>query len=78
MSQLSGSHLKILGARGVTCGKFQTDDPQTDANVQNNLVTTAIWRSRFVQPWYTPFCSNHTTKDLQLNKQFVEQNFRSY
>jgi hypothetical protein len=38
------SHLKIVGARRVTCSKFNTDDPLVLGAIMQNLFATATWR----------------------------------
>jgi len=37
------SHLKIPGTRRLTCGEFQTENPQILGTTLQNLVTWAMW-----------------------------------
>jgi hypothetical protein len=44
------SHLKILGAKRVTRGKFHTEDPKILGATGKNSVAQATWRPGFVYP----------------------------
>ena len=47
-------HLKILGNRKVTRGKFRTEYPQILGATAQNSVAWATCRSGFVHPWNKP------------------------
>lgn len=47
--QKSRRHIKIKGARMVTCGNFSTEDPQSLRATVQNLVALATWGQGFVQ-----------------------------
>jgi hypothetical protein len=44
ISQKSRGHVKILGARKVTCSKFHIEDPQITGASRHNIDARATWR----------------------------------
>ena len=61
--QRSRSHLKNLGARGVTKSQVRTEHPQMGATVKN-LAARTTWSREFVHP-----CSTHEFQAPTISKQ---------
>jgi len=67
MLQKSWTHLKIQGARRVTCSKFHTEHPQILGVIVQNLVAWETWHLVFVHLWkyvHTLYRYVHTCKHI--------------